>query len=218
MFAGEKRVLMLSAVYLMSFLAAGSPEIVTPTEAHNESPAQHLDRWASVLSLFKKRKMEDAKENSFKCILAGQENPCRTEFVEWVKAECDYTAQLRRIGRDMLRAHCDDQEPMSKAQFLEELLDRTDSYYRVLWSTCTKDERLVLFQLGEDGWANPKNGRALQQLQRRRIVRRGSGFRIVNESLRRFIRTPQAPEELAKWEEDEEQSTLRGAKQGLGTG
>jgi hypothetical protein len=216
-YAEKKHVILLSAVDPMFYLAAGNPEIVTPAAAHDESPAQILDRWASVLSLFEKRKMQDVTENYFDRFLAEQDQPCHKEFVNLVKAECDHTAQLRRIGLDMLVAHCNDRECMSKAQFLEELLDRTDSYYRVLWATCTKDERLVLFQLGEDGWANPKNGRALQQLQRRRILRRGSGFRIMNESFRRFIRTAQTPDELARWEKEEEQSTWSAVKLGLGT-
>ena len=133
-----------------------------------------------------------------------------------VRSECDHTAQLRKIGRAMLKEHCYE-TPMSKAQFVEKLLDRVDSYYRVLWSTCTKGERLVLFQLAQDGWANPKNERALQQLQRRHIVRRGSGFRIMNDSFCRFVRTAQAPDEVKRWDEEEENSAWSAVKLGLST-
>jgi hypothetical protein len=50
------------------------------------------------------------------------------------------------------------------------LLDRVDSYYRVLWSSFTENERLVLYQLSRDGWANPLNRAAIQQLQRKEFV------------------------------------------------
>ena len=96
-------------------------------------------------------------------------------------------------------------------------MDRADSYYRVLWSTCTKGERLALFQLAQDGWANPKNERALQQLQRRRIIQRDSGFRIMNESFRRFVLTAQAPDEVAKWDAEQDHSTWSAVKLALST-
>src|SRR5258708_2968888 len=182
----------------------------------HEPPGQLLDRWAAVISQFDRRKIEDISEKYLSRFRAGEGKECREELVAMVKSECDSTAQLRKIGRAMLKEHCYE-APMSKAQLVEELLDRADSYYRVLWSTCTKGERLVLFQLAQGGWANPKNERALQQLQRRRIVRRGSAFRIMNDSFCRFVRTAQTPDEGKKWDEDEENSARSAVKLGLST-
>ena len=116
----------------------------------------------------------------------------------------------------MLEEHCKD-ETVSRATLAEELLDRADAYYRVLWSTCTKEERLVLFQLARDGWANPKNGRAIQQLERRRIVCRSPGLRIMNDSFCKFVNAAQLPNEVAKWEEDERHSAWSALKLGLTT-
>jgi hypothetical protein len=212
----KKRVILLSAVDPMFYLASSCPEALTPSGANQEPPSQLLDRWAALLSLFDRQKMEDVTEHYLTRSLAEQENPCCGELVELVVSECDHTAQLRRIGLDMLEAHCHEQN-MSNGKFVEELLDRADSYYRVLWSTCTREERLVLFQLAQDGWVNPKNERAIQQLQRRGIIRRGSGFRIMNDSFSRFVRNAQSPEEVARWEQEEEHSTWSAVKLGLGT-
>jgi hypothetical protein len=216
LYVRKKVVILLSAVDPMFYLAAGSPEIVSPTGADNEPPAQILGRWAAVLNLFDKLKMARAAEQSPGGSPAGPERPCPRELVEMVKSECDHTAQLRDIGRTMLERHCN-KAPLSKAQFVEELLDRADSYYRKLWSNCTQQERLVLFQLAQDGWANPKNDCAIQQLQRRRIIRRTLGFHIMNESFRRFVRTAQTPDDVAKWEADEEHSAWSAMKLGLAT-
>jgi hypothetical protein len=216
LYVRKKLVILLSAVDPMFYLAAGSPEIVTPTGGDNEPPAQILGRWAAVLNQFDKLKMARAAEQSPGGSPAGPERPCPRELVEMIESECHHTAQLRDIGRAMLERHCNGAPP-SKAQFVEELLDRADTYYRKLWSNCAQQERLVLFQLAQDGWANPKNDCAIQQLQRRRIIRRTLGFHIMNESFRRFVRTAQTPDEVAKWEQDEEHSAWSAMKLGLAT-
>ena len=216
LYVRKKVVILLSAVDPMFYLASGSPEIVTPTGVGQEPPAQILDRWAAVLSLFDKLKMAHAAEQSTGAFPAGPEEPCPVELLNMVMGECGHTAQLRDIGRAMLKMHCN-KARLSKAQFVEELLDRADSYYRKLWSNCTQQERLALFQLAQDGWANPKNERAIQQLQRKRIIRRRLGFHIMNESFRRFVRTAQTPDDVAKWEADEEHSAWSAMKLGLAT-
>lgn len=216
LYVEKKRVVLLSAVDPMFYLAASSPEIVTPSGAGTEPPEQILDRWAVVLGQFHKLRMEDVTKNYFDRVIAEQDQPCQAELVNMVRDECDHTAQLRRIGLDMLIAHCGE-PPMSKRMFVEELLDRADSYYRVLYSNCTKGERLVLFQLAHDGWVNPKNERAIQQLQRRGVIRKGSGFRFMNRSFCQFVRNEQRPDEVARWEQEEEHSTWSAVKLGLST-
>jgi hypothetical protein len=207
LYVEKKAVILLSAVDPMFYLSAGSPETVTPSAADRETPAQILSRWAAVLSLFDKLQMADAPEPA----LGGPEDLARM-----LKSECGHTSQLRDIGRAMLEKHRNG-APLSQAQFVEELLDRADSYYRKLWFNCTQQERLVLFQLARDGWANPKNGRAIQQLQRKGIVVRRLGYRIMNDSFRRFVSGAQTPDEVAKWEQDEEHSAWRAMKLGLAT-
>jgi hypothetical protein len=216
LYVRKKAVILLSAVDPMFYLAQGSPEIVTPTTGMHDPPGQVLDRWAAALSMFEKLKMKDVEVDDVRRALAGQGSKCRKELVELVVAECPYTEALRRIGLDLLRVHCDDR-CISTGQLMEELLDRADSYYRILWSTCTKQERLVLFQLAQDGWPNPKNDCAIQQLARRRFIIRRRGFRIMNESFRRFVRTAQYPAEIAKWEDEEQHSVWSAMKLGLST-
>ena len=212
----KKRVILLSAVDPMFYLASSSPEIFMSHGEAPQPPAQILDRWAEVLSNFEKVQMRDVTEKSIDEHLANRNPLCQKQLASLVKAECNHTAQLRKIGIAMLDAHCNE-APVSRAAYMEELMDRADSYYRVVLSTCTKEERLVLFQLARDGWANPKNERAIQQLERRRIIRRAPGIRIMNESLCSFVRTAQLPGEVANWEQEEKQSVWSAVKLGLST-
>ena len=215
----KKHVILLSTVDPMFYVAESSPEIVTPRGQAPEPAAQILDRWAAVLSSFVKFEMEDLSTDCIDiCVagLKGKGKPCPDELVRLVHQECDHTAQLSKLGCTILECYCS-KAGVSRADVIEELLDRADAYYRVLWSTCTRQERLVLFQLARDGWANPKNERAIQQLERRRLVTRSPGLRIMNESFRRFVDNAQLPSEVAKWEEEVQNSTWSALKLGFTT-
>ena len=120
---------------------------------------------------------------------------------------------------------------------IKELLDRADAYYRVLWSMCTNEERLVLFQLARDGWANPKNKLAIQQLKRRKLIiipaqvsdspswpgdfaastlEGPVGIRIMNASFRQFVRDVQQRDEIEAWQREGDQSVWRFLQLSLG--
>ncbi len=208
LYSERKCVLLLTAVDPMFYLSAGGPS--GPDHAPR---AQELDRWAAVLSLFQKCTMKDVMEVRFTKRIRDVKRP--EELKKAIKRECDHTAHLRRIGLSMLEAHRGPE--FSEGPFMEELHDRTDSYYRVLWATCSKEERLALFQLAEDGWVNPQNDRAIQELERRGIISKQSGFRIMNESFARFVRRAQSPEEILKWEENQQDSVWSMLRLGLGT-
>jgi hypothetical protein len=92
------------------------------------------------------------------------------------------------------------------------VLDRADDYYHLLWSGLSAAERLVLYQLALDGWANPKNVAALQQLERKSLIRREPMYRLMNESFREFVLGTEHIDEIEQWEKHEQQSTWRAFK------
>ena len=247
----HKRVILLSTVDPLYYLTAGCPDILVTGEKKDMATAiQLLDRWAALLTRFHKVRIKDITERRFqkkgiKSVLEKASDEHR-EFARRVVEECDHTAQLRKIGSKILSAHLvADAKGERRAKIstrdglIQELLDRADSYYRTLWSTCTPDERLVLFQLASDGWANPRNQLAIQHLERRNLVTRPNpkidvrstapcdadtlgrdhappvGLRIMNESFREFIRKSQHREEIAAWEQEGEQSVWRFLKLSL---
>jgi hypothetical protein len=90
-----------------------------------------------------------------------------------------------------------------------------DSCYSALWGGLSSSERLVLHQLARDGWANPKNLVAIQQLESKQLIRRKPMYRIINESFRQFVLSPEHSEEMAQWEKLEKQSTWHVVKFGV---
>jgi hypothetical protein len=69
-----------------------------------------------------------------------------------------------------------------------------------VWDLCSRDEKLVLIQLAEEGLVNPKNVGILRRLSRRRLVTLEPRFRLINDSFREFVLAVEPPERVAQWE------------------
>jgi len=227
----HKRIILLSAVDPLYYLNSGCPDTVVGGDKKDISAAiQILDRWALILATFRKVKVEESASQYLYMYALGMRqsstDPDFLKFVDDVVDECERTSQLRNIGVAILREYPGG-KGLSREQVIREVLDRADSYYRVLWAGCTADERLVLYQLSQDGWANPKNKVAIQQLQRRGLIiipsqvsdtqpwpgefasstiKGPAGMRIMNESFRRFARSSQQRDEIDAWEREGDQS------------
>jgi hypothetical protein len=236
----HKRVILLSAIDPLYYLNAGCPDTVLSGEKKDIPAAiQILDRWALILATFRKVRVEESASQYLYMYALGMRqsssDPDFLRFVDNVVDECERTAQLRNIGVAILREYPSNQG-LSRGQVIREVLDRADFYYRVLWAGCTADERLVLYQLSQDGWANPKNKVAIQQLQRRGLIIIPSqvsdtqpwpgefasstlkgpvGIRIMNESFRRFARSCQQRDEIEAWEREGDQSVWQFLKLSL---
>lgn len=86
------------------------------------------------------------------------------------------------------------------------------AYYRVLWSTCTKRERVALYQLANEGWANCQNQIALKHLVKRELIETRPRFQISDENFCRFIRQSVSSEDRREWEREDEISSWDGLK------
>ena len=89
---------------------------------------------------------------------------------------------LRKIaqGVDMGR------HGMGREQLLEEFGERAEGYYGAVWESCSRDEKVVLQHLAQEGLVNEKNRRVIRRLMARGLIRRGPNFCLLNESFRRF--------------------------------
>lgn len=89
---------------------------------------------------------------------------------------------LRKIaqGVDMGR------HGMGREQLLEELGERAEGYYSAVWESCSRDEKVVLQHLAQEGLVNEKNRRVIRRLMARGLIRRAPNFCLLNESFRRF--------------------------------
>lgn len=210
-FVRNKRVILLSTVDPIFYSEGISPELQTS--------GQVLHRWAAVMSNFEQCETDNSSLNPIGAYVDEQARQGRVvpaELIALLREECDGSPHLRKVGLGMLARHAPG-STVSRARFIGDLMDRADAFYRVLWSACTNQERLVLFQLARDGWANPKNARAIQQLERRGLVRRTPALRILNESFCRFVKNARLPGEVAKWEQEVQTSTWTALKLGFTT-
>ena len=72
----------------------------------------------------------------------------------------------------------------------------TEAAWRELWDSCTPDEKLVLYQVAEDGWVNPQNSNAIRHLCRRALISQVPMWRINQPGLRAFLDDARVAEEV----------------------
>jgi hypothetical protein len=115
-----------------------------------------------------------------------------------IRCECGSSERLQRIGLGLLRRR--DLDTFAWEEILQIILDAAEPYYRSLWDLCSREERLVLIQLAQEGLLNPKKVGVMRRLARRRLVSLDPRFRIVNESFARFVCEVEPPARVAEWE------------------
>jgi hypothetical protein len=168
-----------------------------------------LGRWAAALSKFKKVHLADHSQAGFEIALRKPSND--PVFAARVKQECDHTSKLREIGEAILKEHSGGNSP-SQEWVVSRVMGLADSYYHALWTRLSSTERLVLYQLARDGWSNPKNLAAVQQLEAKQLVCKDPMYKIINESFRRFVLSPEHADDIAQWVKLEQQSTWHALK------
>jgi len=82
---------------------------------------------------------------------------------------------------------------------------------RLLWSTCSTAERVALYQLAHDGWVNPRNKAALDQLQLRGLIR-DIPFRFDDDGLRKFVSHAVSAQDRKAWERKDNASLWDGIR------
>lgn len=214
-------LVVVSTVDPLYFLTVGASDVLTkPKEPDHILVRQLVERWARVLSKFKRvRPSETGEKEFFKRFisfvklpddqsdkLAPEQLRHRGEFAIWVCEECNCTAMLRWFGIEIFDEYRDEDQN-TREGLVNKVLDRASSYYHLLWAALTFDERLVLYQLALDAWTNPKNGAAIQQLERKQLIYKAPMYRIMNESFRRFIKSTEHQNEMLKWQKREREST-----------
>jgi hypothetical protein len=206
----SRKVVIVSTIDPLYFLTEGAPDLLSDNKDPEEA-RRLLGRWASALSRFTKLQLKKdvAKEELVRKVaeFASIDDKC-AQFAVWVWKECGRTEFMCDIGVQIL-GRLRGKQPETRGWVVNTVLDCANTYYHVLWSGLTATERLVLHQLAKDGWANPKNTAALQQLERKLLIYKAPMYCIMNESLRRFIESPEHADEITHWEKREQQSTWR---------
>jgi hypothetical protein len=208
----DQILVLVSTVDPMYFLAAERDTVLCPGKDAAQSSLL-LDRWARALDKFAHVKLPNTREKEFCKMLdeySKQGEACK-QFADWIEAECKYTPMLQRVGVALLEKF-PKEPPHTRVQLIDMVVDRADAYYRMLWAGLTGSERLVLYQLALDGWANPKNAPAIHQLEQKGLICRNPMYQIMNDSFRDFIRTSEHQQEIQEWQKKEQQSAWQGLR------
>ncbi|MFQ5676378.1 MAG: hypothetical protein ACE5G1_10810, partial [bacterium] len=111
--------------------------------------------------------------------------------------ECFPTSELHEICREMLQTR--DFIFLDRAELITRIQDQADHYYRTIWLACAKEERLALIYLAKDGFANLTNRHVMQNLLKSGLILRHPGFRLMNESFKKFILDERDSGNVVKW-------------------
>jgi hypothetical protein len=96
---------------------------------------------------------------------------------------------------------------------------QSDQYYRLLWATCSRSERVALHQLARDGWPNHRNWRALDHLRKRGLILRRKNspvWEIYDPLFRKHIRDSVNKKTLTAWQSGEATTAIDGFRIGAG--
>ena len=149
--------------------------------------AQEVMRWSRLLSKFNK-------------------------YYDWSPMECEFN-DTDAINNLVLRELSAWPELYSLKTGVDELISsgksgecilqyistHAGSIYRHRWSFCTKEEKLMLYQLSKGMMINPLNIEPLEHLMRRGFIRRDPNWSIVNHSFARFVLTAESEPIYSKW-------------------
>ncbi|MEG3768787.1 hypothetical protein V5298_20025, partial [Alteromonas sp. 14N.309.X.WAT.G.H12] len=94
-------------------------------------------------------------------------------------------------------------------QIIEYFSAEAGALYRKRWELCTRQERLMLYQIARGDQPNPANLIPLEHLVRRGYLFRDAEWFIVNESFRLFVLGAESPVRMSQWLAEAQDSTWR---------
>jgi len=78
--------------------------------------------------------------------------------------------------------------------------NKAEAAYALLWSSCTRSEKLVLIQLAQEGFVNPKSREVVAQLVAKGLVIQRPALAIFNYTFRAFLRSIERDHIIQEWE------------------
>ncbi|MCP4660379.1 MAG: hypothetical protein GY856_33680 [bacterium] len=201
-----RRVLILSSIDPFEKLcqvevSAGEAEAA---EESSDSRSIRLEeeearRWVHLLSKFVLMPVALAGEAAAEQVPSPAPGAAATASeidTAFINREIDTSLPFQRLVRDHL-----DTPGIGRKEALERILETAGGYYRWLWTACSDGEKLVLVQLAEEGFVNPKQHRTVRRLLQRGLVVRDPVLRLMSPGFALFVDRIHAPEDVARWEE-----------------
>ena len=75
-------------------------------------------------------------------------------------------------------------------------------YFRAVWDACSRDEKIVLRQLADEGVVNPQSRAIVGRLMENGLVVRDRAFSISSDAFRRFVQGAASADQIRSWEHE----------------
>ncbi|HYV12231.1 MAG TPA: cache domain-containing protein [Pyrinomonadaceae bacterium] len=111
-------------------------------------------------------------------------DPAEEKLYQLLIRECAPRACLQDIGKAIAKRW--NFKNTCPEALIEEVLLQATTYYKFVWKSCSRHEKVTLAHLARDGFVSP-NDPDLQQLVRRGFIVRDPEVRLMNESFRLFV-------------------------------
>ena len=162
-------------------------------------PEVELSRLSLLLSRFRRCYLPA------RCELAARErwenwlNYVPSKWAETVRLEAHGYEPLDGIVSEMRSTAWQTARP-SLDELSRTFTARAEAAYQLLWTSCTRSEKLVLIQLAQEGMVNPKCYEVVGRLVAKGIVVTRPGLTVFNYTFRRFLRGIERGHVVAEWE------------------
>lgn len=199
----HKKIVIVSSLDNQTFLYHIEEQISDPV-IYNATNLQQLSqdfvRWNTLLGHYTNIYIPLSMNDE-----AGAE---RYEYSGWraiIDSECRHTKVLAKLKPDLNRYFEELNPHMDREQLTSDIVLKIQStveqYYFILWSSLTLEEKLIVYDLAQDGLVNTINKHAIFILINKGVFKYEYGqLRLFNKSFRNFVLTSIGPMEVAKLE------------------
>ena len=119
-------------------------------------------------------------------------NFCDKEIIATINDELRHGTYLPTLD-PLLNTYCRSLKEKNEKVYQDDIILKVQSlaelYYYSIWSTLSRDEKFLVYDLAIDGFVNTKNGLAIRVLMQKGLLKWDRGFRLMNDSFNNFILT-----------------------------
>ena len=117
-----------------------------------------------------------------------------------LRAETASHPFLKEVAKDIEQAWWPARPRVPLDELRRAIIERAQVFYQLLWTSCTRTEKLVLIQLAQEGLVNPKSQETLQELLAKGLIRSGTSLELFNFTFRDFLRRIEPTQVVQTWE------------------
>jgi hypothetical protein len=167
----------------------------------DDAPEVSLSRAALLLSRFERLYVPLAIPDSIQCRLAW-DSWWRYKPENWRAAK---DVELKGLGPlvqvpDELTAAFAGEEKVPFAKLVREVRRRANAYYELLWTSCTRKEKLVLIQLAQEGFVTAQSWDVVAALVAKGLIVERPVPTIFNHTFRDFLVDIERSGVVQEWE------------------